>query len=57
MPSENRPPRIVPAVGLAGCLLLAFTLPVTSVAWGAAVLVLGAAAYGVRYAVNARRTS
>jgi APA family basic amino acid/polyamine antiporter len=56
-PQEKRPPRVVPAVGLVGCLLLAFTLPVTSVAWGAAVLVLGAAAYGVRHAVTARRTS
>ncbi|MGW4511959.1 APC family permease [Streptomyces sp. NPDC004393] len=56
-PQENRPPRVVPAVGLAGCLVLAFTLPETSVVWGAAVLVLGAAAYGVRQAVTARRTS
>ncbi|MFG2029819.1 APC family permease [Streptomyces sp. NPDC048825] len=53
---ENRPPRIVPAVGLAGCLLLAFTLPAASVAWGTAVLVLGIAAYGIRRAVTARRT-
>ncbi|MDT0465369.1 APC family permease [Streptomyces gibsoniae] len=56
-PQENRPPRVVPAVGLAGCLVLAFTLPETSVVWGAAVLALGAAAYGVRQAVTARRTS
>ncbi|MET8951235.1 APC family permease [Streptomyces sp. NPDC004533] len=56
-PQENRPPRVVPAVGLAGCLVLAFTLPETSVVWGAAVLVLGAAAYGVRQAVTARHTS
>ncbi|MFC4467552.1 APC family permease [Streptomyces xiangluensis] len=54
---ENRPPRIVPAVGLAGCLLLAFTLPAASVSWGTAVLVLGIAAYGIRRAVTARRTS
>ncbi|MFR0354643.1 APC family permease [Streptomyces sediminimaris] len=54
---ENRPPRAVPAVGLAGCLVLAFTLPVSSVAWGAAVLLLGAAAYGVRHAVTAGGTS
>ncbi|GAA3798123.1 APC family permease [Streptomyces chiangmaiensis] len=56
-PQENRPPRVVPVVGLVGCLLLAFTLPVTSVAWGVAVLVLGAAAYGLRHAVTPRRTS
>ncbi|MFB7502894.1 APC family permease [Streptomyces broussonetiae] len=56
-PQENRLPRAVPAVGLVGCLLLALTLPVTSVAWGAAVLALGAAAYVVRRAATARRTS
>ncbi|TFV59186.1 amino acid permease [Mycobacterium sp. PS03-16] len=39
--------RVVPAVGLAGCLLLAFALPVTSVLTGAAVLALGALAYTV----------
>jgi APA family basic amino acid/polyamine antiporter len=54
---ENRPPRIVPVVGLAGCLLLAFTLPASSVAWGTAVLILGAAAYGVRRSVTARGAS
>ncbi|MEH0549028.1 APC family permease [Streptomyces sp. B21-105] len=53
---ENRPPRIVPAAGLTGCLVLAFTLPVTSVAWGTAVLAAGIAAYGTRRAVRARRT-
>ncbi|CAM5522158.1 Putative transporter OS=Streptomyces antimycoticus OX=68175 GN=SSPO_088170 PE=4 SV=1 [Streptomyces antimycoticus] len=46
--AEGRPPRIVPGLGLAGCLLLAFALPVSSVVSGAAVLALGAAAYGVR---------
>ncbi|RPF37421.1 APC family permease [Streptomyces sp. TLI_185] len=54
---ENRPPRLVPVVGLAGCLLLAFTLPASSVAWGAAVLLLGAAAYGVRRGITARGES
>ncbi|WP_028803800.1 APC family permease [Streptomyces sp. 142MFCol3.1] len=52
---ENRPPRIVPAVGLAGCLVLAFTLPAASVAWGAMVLVAGIAAYGIRRGITARR--
>jgi basic amino acid/polyamine antiporter, APA family len=56
-PDENRPPRIVPAVGLAGCLLLAFTLPRASVVWGGAVLAAGIAAYAVRRAVAARRMS
>ncbi|MFI6335933.1 APC family permease [Streptomyces sp. NPDC050535] len=51
---ENRPPRAVPVVGLTGCLLLAFTLPATSVAWGAAVLMAGAVAYAVRHTLAAR---
>ncbi|RFU84148.1 APC family permease [Streptomyces triticagri] len=46
--AENRPSRLVPAVGLAGCLVLAGALPLTSVLAGAAVLALGAAGYGVR---------
>ncbi|WP_395312205.1 APC family permease [Mycobacterium sp. AMU20-3851] len=40
--------RLVPAVGLAGCLVLAFTLPVTSVLAGCAVVGLGAALYAAR---------
>ncbi|UJB40173.1 APC family permease [Streptomyces sp. A1-5] len=52
---EGRPPRIVPAVGLVGCLVLAFALPVSSVIYGAAVALVGAAAYGVRRALGARR--
>ncbi|MFE1259506.1 APC family permease [Streptomyces albogriseolus] len=40
--------RVVPALGFAGCLALAFSLPWTSVAVGAAVLGAGVAAYGVR---------
>ncbi|MEV0403146.1 APC family permease [Actinoallomurus sp. NPDC050550] len=47
-PAEGRPPRLVPAVGLAGCLILAFALPLTSVITGAAVLAVGAAAYALR---------
>ncbi|GAA2610780.1 APC family permease [Streptomyces roseoviolaceus] len=56
-PDENRPPRIVPAVGLAGCLLLAFTLPADSVGWGTLVLAVGIAAYGIRRAISARRAT
>ncbi|MGV9561916.1 APC family permease [Streptomyces sp. NPDC003480] len=40
--------RVVPAVGLVGCVVLAFALPAVSVAVGAGVLVLGVVAYGVR---------
>jgi len=38
----------VPALGLAGCLVLAFTLPAWSVVSGAAVLAVGAAIYLAR---------
>jgi len=36
------------ALGLAGCVVLAFSLPLPSVLAGGGVLVLGASAYGVR---------
>lgn len=52
--AEGRPARVVPVVGLAGCLVLAFALPASSVIGGAAVPALGAAVYGVRRAVTAR---
>jgi APA family basic amino acid/polyamine antiporter len=51
---EGRPHRLIPAVGLAGCLVLAFALPLSSVISGAVVLAFGAAAYGVRRALAAR---
>lgn len=47
-PAEGRPPRVVPAVGAAGCAVLACTLPLTSVIWGAVVLAIGAAIYLAR---------
>lgn len=40
--------RAAPAVGLLGCVTLAFALPWISVAAGAGVLALGAVVYGVR---------
>jgi APA family basic amino acid/polyamine antiporter len=40
--------RVVPVVGFVGCVTLAFALPAVSVVVGAAVLGVGAAAYGVR---------
>ncbi|WP_405987564.1 APC family permease [Streptomyces sp. NBC_00872] len=46
--TEKRPPRAVPVLGLVGCLLLAFALPLSSVVSGAAVLAAGAAVYAVR---------
>ncbi|MFI8909709.1 APC family permease [Streptomyces albidoflavus] len=53
-PDEGRPNRLIPAVGLAGCLVLAFTLPLSSVVPGAAVLALAAAVHAVRRALAAR---
>jgi APA family basic amino acid/polyamine antiporter len=38
----------VPVLGLLGCVTLACALPGVSVVVGAAVLAVGAAAYGVR---------
>ncbi|MFF3872935.1 APC family permease [Streptomyces sp. NPDC001978] len=40
--------RVMPALGLLGCVTLAFALPAVSVTVGAGVLAVGAAAYGVR---------
>ncbi|WNF01268.1 APC family permease [Streptomyces luomodiensis] len=53
-PEEGRPPRIIPVAGVAGCMVLAFALPLSSVLSGAAVLVAGAAAYSIRRALGAR---
>ncbi|MFB7031849.1 MULTISPECIES: APC family permease [unclassified Streptomyces] len=47
-PEEGRPHRLVPVVGLAGCAVLAFALPLGTVISGTAVLVLGTAVYGVQ---------
>lgn len=54
-PGEGRPARIVPAVGLIGCLALAFALPPASVVSGAAVLAAGAVWYGIRRMATTRR--
>lgn len=40
--------RIIPALGLLGCLVLAFTLPLTSVLIGSGVIAVGAALYAAR---------
>lgn len=47
-PDEGRPNRLVPIVGLAGCAVLAFALPLGSVVSGTAVLLLGAGVYALR---------
>lgn len=54
-PHEGRPARIIPVVGLAGCLVLALALPSSSVISGTAVLAVGAAVYGVRRQLTVRR--
>jgi APA family basic amino acid/polyamine antiporter len=46
---QRRWPRSFAAAGVVGCAVLAFTLPVTSVIGGAAVLVVGAATWVVRH--------
>jgi APA family basic amino acid/polyamine antiporter len=40
--------RIIPSIGLAGCVLLAVLLPVGSVLVGAGVVLLGTIAYTIR---------
>lgn len=47
-PSEGRPRRLIPVVGVTGCLVLAFSLPAQSVVTGALVVALGALVYAVR---------
>lgn len=53
-PDEGRPARMVPMVGLAGCVMLAFALPLVSVIVGAAVIALGALLYGLQHAFTTR---
>jgi basic amino acid/polyamine antiporter, APA family len=48
--AEERPPRLIPAVGFAGCATMAFSLPTASVLAGLGVLVLGVAGYLLRRA-------
>ncbi|OBH03778.1 transporter [Mycobacterium sp. E1747] len=45
---EGRPHRAIPLTGLMGCVLLAFAMPLSSVASGLAVLAVGVAAYAIR---------
>jgi APA family basic amino acid/polyamine antiporter len=55
-PAEGRPPRAVPALGLAGCVVLAVALPPSATISGAAVLATGAAIYFLRRATNRTTT-
>lgn len=49
---EGAPPRLVPWVGLVGCLALAFSLPATSLAAGSMLVAVGAAAVAWRSSLN-----
>lgn len=46
--AEGRRTRVVPVIGVVGCVLLAFSLPIHSVATGVVVLLLGAVIYRLR---------
>jgi APA family basic amino acid/polyamine antiporter len=48
--------RALPAVGLVGCVVLAFSLPWVSVVVGAGVMAVGVVAYGLRRWAGARRS-
>ena len=52
---QRRYPRAVAVVGLLGCVLLAATLPLTSVALGVAVLAAGSIVFAVRHRASPRR--
>ncbi len=53
---ENRPARAIPpVVGVIGCVVVAFTLPLTSVLAGMVVLAVGAGVYAIRSTRRLRR--
>ena len=52
---EDRLHRAIPVVGVIGCVVLAFALPLTSVITGAAVLSIGIVVYASRRGITARR--
>ncbi|MGQ4600833.1 amino acid permease [Nocardia sp. R6R-6] len=45
---ENRPPRWIPIVGAAGCVIVGFSLPLVAVLAGLGTLALGAVLYALR---------
>lgn len=47
-PDEGAPAKAVPIIGMAGCVVLAFALPATSVVSGIVVIAMGAVIYGLR---------
>jgi basic amino acid/polyamine antiporter, APA family len=46
--AEGRPPRLIPILGLAGCVVLAITLPWGAALAGAGVLLIGAAGWRLK---------
>jgi basic amino acid/polyamine antiporter, APA family len=52
---ESRRPRAIAAGGLAGCALLAFSLPLSSVLAGGGLLAVGAAVYAIRRSLGSRK--
>lgn len=46
---DGRPARLIPAIGLFGCLVLAFALPAASTISGTAIIAIGAAVYEIRH--------
>jgi APA family basic amino acid/polyamine antiporter len=52
---EDRLHRAIPVVGVIGCVVLAFALPLKSVITGAAVLSIGILVYASRRSITARR--
>lgn len=47
-PAEGRPPRIIPVLGLMGCVVVALALPLSSVLAGTCVMALGVVVYALR---------
>ena len=46
--AEGKPPRLIPILGLAGCVVLAITLPWSAALAGAGVMLLGAAFWRIK---------
>jgi hypothetical protein len=53
--AENRPARWIPILGLAGCITLAITLPLSSALAGTGVLIIGAVIWLIRHSGQAGR--
>ncbi len=55
--AEHRSPRWIPILGLLGCAVLAFSLPLAAILSGTGVLLAGAATWAGRAVLARRRTS